>query len=141
MPAGLQDVPPALGRLTELVISAAPENPGNADLKAVAASLRFAEMAAEENEHIVMQSVPFENIAQWPSLLDGPLKEIPTQALANERRHQSKLHQFDLALDPPVQHGKASRDALGHQDVDFEPGSFNRAASSASESFLRLVQS
>jgi len=67
---------PALGRLTELVISAAPENPGNADLKAVAASLRFAEMAAEENERIVMQLVPFENIAQWPRLLDGPLKKV-----------------------------------------------------------------
>ena len=63
-PLARMTFPPALGRLTELVISAAPANPGNADLKAVAASLRFAEMAAGENERIVMQSVPFENIAQ-----------------------------------------------------------------------------
>jgi hypothetical protein len=28
----------------------------------------------------------------------------------------------DLAVGPPVQLGKAGRDAVGHQDVDFEPG-------------------
>ena len=67
-------------------------------MKVVAASLRFAEMAAGENERIVMESVPFENIAQWPRLLDGPLKEILAQALANERRYQPELHQFDLAV-------------------------------------------
>src|SRR6202011_5943886 len=57
-----------------------------------------------------------------PRLVDGPLKEIPPQALADEYRHQAELYQFNVFLDSPVQFGKPSRDALGHQDVDFEPG-------------------
>src|SRR5260370_20127796 len=57
-----------------------------------------------------------------PRLVDGPLEEMPPQALADEFRHQAELHQFDLAFHTPVQLGKASRDAIGHQDVDFQRG-------------------
>ena len=57
-----------------------------------------------------------------PCLVDGPLEKVPPQALANEFRHQSKLHQFDFAFAAPVQLGNASGYAVGHQDVDFEPG-------------------
>src|SRR6516165_2386912 len=48
-----------------------------------------------------------------PRLVDGPLEEIPPQALADEFRHQSELDQFDLALGAPVQLGKAGRAAVG----------------------------
>src|SRR5262245_42572693 len=33
-----------------------------------------------------------------PRPVDGPLEEIPPQALADELRQQPELHQFDLAL-------------------------------------------
>src|SRR5262245_4107011 len=57
-----------------------------------------------------------------PRLVDGPLEKVPPHALADEFGHQAELNQFDLALGAPVQLGKASRYAIGHQDVDFEPG-------------------
>src|SRR5262249_13815401 len=57
-----------------------------------------------------------------PRLVDGPLEEIPPQALADELRPQAELHQLDLAFGAPVQLGEARRDALDQQDVDFEPG-------------------
>src|SRR5262245_61950508 len=44
-----------------------------------------------------------------PRPVDGPLEEIPPQALADELRHQPELHQFDLAFGAPVQLGKARR--------------------------------
>jgi hypothetical protein len=46
------------------------------------------------------------------------LEEIRPQPLADELGHEAELYQFDLAVDPPVQLGKASWDAIGHQDVD-----------------------
>src|SRR5262249_41948924 len=57
-----------------------------------------------------------------PRLVDGPLEEIPSQPLPDEFRHQPKLHQFDFSVDPPVQLGKTSRDAIDRQEVNFEPG-------------------
>src|SRR5579871_2819994 len=56
-----------------------------------------------------------------PRLVDGPLEEIPPEALSDELRHQAELHQFNLALDPPIQLGETSRNALDHQDVNFKP--------------------
>src|SRR5262249_55342685 len=58
--------------------------------------------------------------AVGPRLVDGPLEKKPSQALPDVFGHQPELRQFDLTLDPPVQLSKARRDALGHQDVDFE---------------------
>src|SRR5262249_45494512 len=46
----------------------------------------------------------------------------PPQALADELRHQPELRKLDLSLDPPVQLGKARRDAISHENVDFHPG-------------------
>jgi len=57
-----------------------------------------------------------------PGRVDGPLEEILPQALADELRHQAELRQFDLPLLPPVQLGKAGRDAIDRQDVNFVPG-------------------
>jgi len=55
----------ARGRLTELVISAAAENPNNPALKTFAEQFRFVDQAAGEIERIVLPSVRFENIGQW----------------------------------------------------------------------------
>src|SRR5579875_3030140 len=60
--------------------------------------------------------------AAAPHLVDGPLEKIPPQALPDVFWHQPELHQFNVTFDPPVQLSKASRDTLGHQNVDFEPG-------------------
>src|SRR5262245_32695508 len=57
-----------------------------------------------------------------PRPVAGPPEEVSPQPVADELWHQPELHEFDLALDPPVQLGKASPDAIGHEDVDFEPG-------------------
>src|SRR5579871_2748496 len=57
-----------------------------------------------------------------PRFVDGPLEEIAPQASANELRHEAKLHQFNLAVNSAVQFGKASGDAVSHQDVNFESG-------------------
>ncbi len=55
----------ARGRLTELVIGAAADRPGNPKLGELAARFRFADAEVGENERIVLQSVPFENVSEW----------------------------------------------------------------------------
>ncbi len=55
----------AQGRLAELVLGAASENPGNNRLKDIANRFRFAEANLGENERIVLQGIPFENAGQW----------------------------------------------------------------------------
>src|SRR5262249_59324336 len=42
-----------------------------------------------------------------PRSVDGPLEEIPSQALADELRQHPELHQFDLGLHPPHPPAKA----------------------------------
>jgi hypothetical protein len=53
------------GRLTELVIGAAAENPTNPELRAFAEQFEFVAATGGELERIVLPSVPFENIGQW----------------------------------------------------------------------------
>jgi Trypsin-like peptidase domain/Effector-associated domain 1 len=53
------------GRVTELVIGASAENPGNPELKAFADQFRFAAGAGGELERIVLPAVTFENVGQW----------------------------------------------------------------------------
>jgi hypothetical protein len=53
------------GRLAELILGAAAENPGSGRLRTVADRFRFASSEPGEVERIVLQSVPFENAGQW----------------------------------------------------------------------------
>jgi hypothetical protein len=55
----------ARGRLAELILGAADENPGSAELREVAERFRFAEEEAGEEERIVQPMVPFANAGEW----------------------------------------------------------------------------
>ncbi len=65
---------------------------------------------------------PESSRAVVPGFVDSPPEEVFAEALADELGHQSKLHQLDLALDPPVQFGETGRDALDMQDVNLVSG-------------------
>jgi hypothetical protein len=55
----------ARGRLTELVMAASADRPGNTKLIKLAERFRFVPAEAGENERIVLKSVPFQNVGQW----------------------------------------------------------------------------
>ena len=59
---------------------------------------------------------------QFAFLPTALLKEVPPQAVADEFRHQPELGEFNLAFHPPVQLGKAHRDAMDRKGVDLKPG-------------------
>jgi hypothetical protein len=42
-----------------------------------------------------------------PGFVDGPLQELPAQALVDELRHQAELDEFDVVRVAPVQLGKS----------------------------------
>src|SRR5262249_48811503 len=52
----------ARGRLTELVMGAAAANPTNPKLRVLADQFKFAELAPGENERVIMNDLPFQNV-------------------------------------------------------------------------------
>jgi hypothetical protein len=57
------------GRLTELVMGAAAGNRTNPKLRVLANQFKFAELVAGENERVLMDDVPFQNVGQWLDIL------------------------------------------------------------------------
>src|SRR5438034_4441879 len=66
----------AQGRITELVVAANEENPGNAALKEVSRQFSLATEAPGEPERLVLKNVPFANVNSWLNLLSERKRAI-----------------------------------------------------------------
>ncbi len=66
----------AQGRITELVVAASEENPGNAALKEVSQQFALAAASPGEPERLVLKNVPFANVNAWLNLLSERKRAI-----------------------------------------------------------------